>query len=116
MTNALDLAIGSGRVVADAVFAPLGDTMLTVIDVGARNGMFRLPASYAAHAALVGFEPNPEEHAKLLSRSTDAIVGGSEMPRFRREVFHDCAVWDREEERPFFVTAGVGASTMMGEA
>jgi FkbM family methyltransferase len=116
MSNALDLSLPDGRLVAEAILAPLGGASLTVIDVGARNGMFRLPASYTKHAELIGFEPNKEEHAKLVSRTTDAILGGLPMPRFKSESFFDCAVWDRDEERPFYVTAGIGAATMMGQA
>jgi len=114
--NALDLRLPGGRSIAETVLAPLGGATLSVVDVGARNGMFRLPASYARHAELIGFEPNKEEHAKLVGRRTDAILGGVAMPRFRKESFFDCALWDREEERPFYITAGVGAATMMGQA
>jgi FkbM family methyltransferase len=116
MSNALELTLPDGRNVADLILAPLGDVTLTVVDVGARNGMFRLPPAYAKRAELIGFEPNKEEHAKLVGRRTDAIIGGTKMPSFRSERFFDCALWDRAEERPFYVTAGVGASTMMGQA
>jgi FkbM family methyltransferase len=116
MSNALELILPGGATVADTVLAPLGEVTLTVVDVGARNGMFRLPPAYAKHAELIGFEPNKEEHAKLVERRTDAMLGGSSMPHFRSERFFDCALWDRAEQRPFYVTAGVGASTMMGQA
>ncbi len=116
MANGLDIATADGRTIADVIFRPLGDVPLVVVDVGARNGMFMLPASYARRAELIGFEPNADEQAKLSQRKTEAITIGMDMPRFRSEIFHDCALWDREEERPFYITAGVGASTMMGEA
>jgi FkbM family methyltransferase len=116
MSNALALVLPGGATVAETILAPLGDLTLTVVDVGARNGMFRLPSAYAERAELIGFEPNKEEHAKLVERRTDAMLDGSSMPRFRSERFFDCALWDRAERRPFYVTAGVGASTMMGQA
>jgi FkbM family methyltransferase len=116
MMSALDLNISDGRSIADVIFAPVQDPDITVVDVGARNGMFMLPACYARRADLIGFEPNADEFVRLRNRKTEAITKGMEMPRFRNEIYHDCAVWDREESRTLYITRGVGASTMMGEA
>ncbi|MGQ0663095.1 MAG: FkbM family methyltransferase [Pseudomonadota bacterium] len=117
MLNSLDYRTATGRTVGDIVFAPLEEAKIapTVVDVGARNGMFFLPASYTRRADLIGFEPNPEEYRKLVAGDTDAMKAGMRMPAFRSLRYFDCAAWDREEERPFYVTAGPGACTMMGE-
>jgi FkbM family methyltransferase len=115
MADALDLTTPRGKI-GELIFRPLSDPKLAVVDVGARNGMFLLPATYTRRAELIGFEPNEDEYRMLRERRTEAIAQGAKMPRFREETFHDCALWDAEEERTFYITAGVGASTMMGEA
>ena len=60
-----------------------------VVDVGARNGMFLLPAAYTSVATLIGFEPNREEYEKLTTASTDMHVWsahqGQEIPKFKKE-------------------------------
>ncbi|MBI3708575.1 MAG: FkbM family methyltransferase [Proteobacteria bacterium] len=117
MRNSLDARTPDGRTVADIVFAPLDSAKIepAVVDVGARNGTFFLPESYARRAHLYGFEPNPEEYRKLIAGDTDAMKAGMVMPKFGAVSYYDCAVWDGEEERPFYVTGGPGACTMMGE-
>ena len=86
-----------------------------VVDVGARNGFYLLPRHYAEHVTLVGFEPNPEEFAKLDSGTTDAAkqfdAMGIDRPAFKAERYHPYALWDSEQRRPFYVTRGAGAAT-----
>jgi FkbM family methyltransferase len=106
----------SGASVGDILFEPLAAQggELTVVDAGARNGMVISPA-FARHAKIIGFEPNPEEYEKLAAHRTDAGVVGVPIARFAHEEYHNCALWSREEERPFYITAGTGACTLMGE-
>jgi FkbM family methyltransferase len=117
MTDLLALRLPDGRTAIDALCEPIaraGDAP-RVVDVGARNGMFLLPGSYAAKAELVGFEANAIEHRKLVEGDTDAARMGFQGAKFARATYHPCAAWDEEGERPFYVTAGPGACTMMGE-
>ena len=116
LSSALSLKLPSGRSAIDAFVEPIKRTgaLLRVVDVGARNGMMKLPQSYARHAELIGFEPNEVEHRKLVEGTTDAAKGGFVSARYAKETYLDCALWDAEEERNFYVTAGAGASTMMG--
>lgn len=117
MTDILSLRLPDGRTAIDALMAPLekAGTAPVVVDVGARNGMFLLPASYAAKTELVGFEANAVEHRKLVEGNTDATRLGFKGNKFARETYHNCAIWDADETRTFYVTAGAGACTMMGE-
>lgn len=119
MAYALDKKLSDGRNVAEVVFAPLlaANIEPVVIDVGARNGMHEtvIPNSYASRSAIVGFEPNPEEYEKLVAQKTDAQRVGAPMSRFKREEYFQYALWDKEEQRPFYITAGAGACTLMGE-
>jgi FkbM family methyltransferase len=87
---------------------------ITIVDAGARNGMVISPW-LARHAKIVGFEPNPEEYEKLAPHRTDAERAGVPVARFAQEEYHNCALWSREEMRPFYITAGTGACTLMGE-
>jgi len=105
-----------GRTVGELVLEPLlaNDAGLTVIDVGARNGMSELPASYARNAAYVGFEPNHEEYLKLSERRTDAIKAGIAVPRFREETYYPTAIWGSAGTRDLYLTEVTGACTMMG--
>lgn len=105
-----------GNTVESLIFAPIDgrNAELTVVDVGARNGMLLLPA-LARRARLIGFEPNPEEYRKLVDRTTDAERCGEAVAHFKEEEYHNCALWNREEMRPFYITAGTGACTLMGE-
>jgi FkbM family methyltransferase len=106
----------TGRSVAEIVLAPLLEAGITptVVDVGARNGMFLLPDCYSRHSHLVGFEANIREYEKLVQNSTDySKVGGVEPP-FKQKTYHNCAVWEEPAQRDFYVTVGTGACTMMG--
>ncbi len=106
----------SGATVGDILFAPLPQQggELAVVDAGARNGMIISPV-FAQHAKIVAFEPNPEEYEKLAGHRTDALGAGVPIAQFAHEEYHNCALWSREEERPFYITAGTGACTLMGE-
>jgi FkbM family methyltransferase len=116
--TAFDHRLPDSRAVADVVLAPLerAGVQPTVVDVGARNGFDRLPASYTRRAELVAFEPNPEEYRKLADGRTDAALAGYAGSPFRSTRYFDSALWDTDEERPFYVTSAAGASTLMGEA
>ena len=115
--NALDLKTRNGRTVADIALAPLleRDIELVLVDAGARGGMHDIPASYAAHIHLIGFEPNPEEFAKLVEHNTDARREGYIPPRWKKESFKDVALWDKAETRPIYIYNDTGAITLMGE-
>jgi FkbM family methyltransferase len=119
MSHALDKKLSDGRNVADVVFAPLlaANIAPVVIDVGARNGMHAtsIPNSYASRSVIVGFEPNLEEYEKLIGHKTDAQQSGAPMSRFKREEYFQCALWDKDEQRPFYITNGAGACTLMGQ-
>ena len=69
-----EFQVGAGQTIGDIVFAPLDAKGIepVVVDLGARNGMMLLPASYARRARLIGFEPNPEEAKKLITKTTDS--------------------------------------------
>ncbi len=116
--NSLDCLVGKERTVADLVFKPIEsrDSMPLVVDVGARNGMQLLPASYCRRASLIGFEPNPSEHEKLTKGSTDAHKIGAHIPKFSDEKYFQAAIWSESGRRKFFVTVGPGAATLMGHA
>src|SRR5262249_38169909 len=118
MRNSLDYPAGRGQTVLDvlmAALAPRGVDLLRVVDIGARNGMFLLPPSFAAHAELIGFEPTPVEHAKLVSGKTDAAAAGELWPNFKRQRYFQSAAWNADGTGTFYITAGAGACTMMGE-
>ncbi|MGQ0510707.1 MAG: FkbM family methyltransferase [Betaproteobacteria bacterium] len=106
----------AGGSVADLLFAPLAAQggELTIVDAGARNGMIISP-EFARRSRLIGFEPNPEEYEKLAAHRTDAGAAGVPIASFAKEEYHNCALWSREEERSFYITAGTGACTLMGE-
>lgn len=118
MPHLLDSKLSDGRVVADVLFKPLTEqgVDLTVVDVGARNAMHQnvIPSSYAINSKIIGFEPNQEEYEKLIEHTTDAEKIGALISRFKQEIYFNCALWNRAEQRQFYVTAGVGASTLMG--
>lgn len=113
----LDRRTSSGKTVGDIVFAPLmaQGIELMVVDVGARNGMVELPASYAGHANYIGFEPDEVEYEKLRMHNTDAAKIGYVPPRWKSETFHNCALWRNAEMRTFYITDGASACTLMGE-
>jgi FkbM family methyltransferase len=107
-----------GRSVGDVVFAPLEESgrRLEFVDVGARNGSFLLPPSYAARARITGFEPNRVEYEKLVSGRTDAAVLGLKEPAFGARQYFPHAVWSERAERTIYLTAGPGAVSLMGPA
>jgi FkbM family methyltransferase len=119
MISLLDLNV-NGRTVAEAILEPVltAGGVPIVVDVGARNGMWSLPAAYAKHARLVGFEPNREEFERLRDRKTDADTfyarTGEARPRFHDEQYYPYALWDKDEERTLYITRAVGAASMMG--
>lgn len=78
--------------------------------------MLDLPDSYARKARLLGFEPNAEEHRRLVERDTDPIRAGRIPPRFSSEIYLDYALWDQEGEETLTMTTGPGTPTLMGEA
>jgi FkbM family methyltransferase len=86
---------------------------LTAVDAGARNGL-QLSPILAQRTSLVGFEPNPEEHAKLLDHTSDAELEGCPVPTYKSEQYFNCALWEENEDRSFYITAGTGACTLMG--
>lgn len=118
----LDAPTRLGRTVGDIVLGPVdkAGADLLVVDAGARNGMYLLPASYTKRATLVGFEPNPVEYKKLVDNSTDSekyfAQQGITPPKFKGNRFHDCALWDSDGEQTLYITRGPGACTLMGPA
>jgi FkbM family methyltransferase len=117
MTVNLDRPTELGRSVAEIVMAPIVDAGITpvVVDVGARNGIYDIPESYAQYAEFVGFEPNPEEYEKLVAGNTDSMKAGNIGPRFKSNRYHRYALWSADETRTFYITAGPGACTLMGD-
>jgi FkbM family methyltransferase len=115
--NALDLKTRSGKKIVDIAMAPLLDRDIEclLVDAGARGGMHDLPASYAAHIHMIGFEPNPDEYNKLVSRKTDAQLEGLIAPLWKKESFKDLALWDSQETRPIYIFNHTGNVTLMGE-
>jgi FkbM family methyltransferase len=87
---------------------------LKVADVGARNGL-EWPASLSRATHLFGFEPNKVEYDKLIRHQTDAQRLNITQTIFGKEDYFNCAVWSATEERPFYITQGPGACTLMGE-
>lgn len=116
MMPLIDRTLPNGRTVADILFAPLdaaGGT-LEFVDVGARNGSFILPSSYAAHTRITGFEPNPEEYRKLVERRTDSMLAGAKEPVFKDRRYFPNGVWSENKDRTLYITAGAGAVTLTG--
>ena len=79
-----------GKALSEILLNPLQERKisLTVVDVGARNGMFLLPPEYAEKAKYIGFEPNPVEYEKLINKNTDSMELGNKMPRFKEERYY----------------------------
>ena len=119
MARELDCKLKDGDTVMNSVMDPVRDKSieLKVVDVGARNGMHEgvISRSYSKESTLVGFEPNPDEYNKLVTQTTDAEKVGAQMSRFKNEKYFNCALWSNDEKRPFYITAGEGACTLMGE-
>jgi FkbM family methyltransferase len=118
MTPLIDRVLPDGRSVASIVFAPAdkSDRTLNFIDVGARNGNYMLPASYAARTRLIGFEPNRAEYEKLVNGTTDAKAAGLVEPPYKAKSYHPHALWSENTDRTIYLTAGAGAVTLMGPA
>src|SRR5260370_42589863 len=118
MIHLIERRLRDGRAVADIVFAPLEKAggMLEFVDVGARNGSFILPPSYASRARITGFEPNPVEYQKLVERRTDSMKAGAREPAFKARRYFPNGVWSEDVERTLYVTAGAGAVTLTGPA
>ena len=112
-----DTQCGTDKTVGDLVLAPLhaSDIRPTVVDVGARNGIYEIPIGYAKQADFVGFEPNPVEFEKLKARNTDSMKAGSVHAQFWSSHYHPFALWSENEERTFYITTGPGACTLMGD-
>jgi FkbM family methyltransferase len=83
--------------------------LLTLVDVGARNGVFEL-RDVAEFVVAYGFEPNPAEYAKLLSGETDL---GLPLPGYRSLEYVSCALGSRPGRSRFYVTRGPGASGLL---
>ncbi len=116
MFDAFQNRMPDGTTVEQLVFGPLDKSKagITVVDAGARNGMLLAP-SLARRTRIIGFEPNPAEYEKLKGHSTDAQRAGVPIASFKDEEYYNCALWNKEEERQFYITAGTGACTLMGE-
>jgi FkbM family methyltransferase len=118
MTALIDRILPDGRSIAEIVFALADSAGVTfnIVDVGARNGNYMLPRSYAKRTRLIGFEPNRVEYEKLVTGTTDAKAAGlSELP-YREKAYHPHALWSESTERTLFLTAGAGSVTLMGPA
>jgi len=111
-----ELSLSSGKTIGKTILASVQDEDIdpTIVDVGARNGMFFLPTGYTSSSRFVGFEPNEVEYRKLVDEKTAAMVASGLRPPFKNKKYFNCAVWDKKEERDFFVTKGPGACTLMG--
>jgi FkbM family methyltransferase len=110
-----------GKTIFEHVARPLKDAGISplVVDCGARNGMVILPPAYTEISTMVGFEPNPEEYYKLTQGETDLQAwrrkhSGDSIPKFSKERYFDCAVWDQAGTQTLYVTQGPGACTLMG--
>jgi FkbM family methyltransferase len=113
-----DFPVTGGGTIGDIVCAPLdrAGLELAVVDLGARNGMYHAPPSYSRRAKIIGFEPNTKEYEKLTSGATDMSRAGEAAPLFKSAEYHPFAVWRARERRQLYITATVGASTLMGES
>jgi FkbM family methyltransferase len=112
----LDSKLADGRAVAGIVFEAVdrAGAMLNLVDVGARNGNYLVPHSYAARTRITGFEPNRTEYDKLVKGRTDARLAGLAEPEFRERKYNPYALWSDNAERTIYLTTGPGAVTLMG--
>lgn len=85
-----------------------------IVDVGARNGMFILPNEYAKNSSYIGFEPNTEEYNKLINEKSSSLQFSKKI-NFKKEKYLNTALWNKKCKKRFYITSGVGASTLMGE-
>ena len=118
MSSLFDRQLADGRLASAVLFACLdqSDIELGFVDVGARNGSFLLPESYANRACIYGFEPNQAEYEKIISGTTDAKAAGLGEPEFRRKSYYPSALWSERGTRTLYIPVGVGAATLMGPA
>jgi FkbM family methyltransferase len=116
--STLDYRLKSGETILETIFGLVfkAEERLLVIDVGARNGIQLLPKSYTSKAHLIGFEPNIIEYEKLVLSDTDAQKSGEQTAGFLTEKYFQYAIWSHSGKRPFFITQGPGACTLMGES
>ena len=116
MIPLIERRLANGHAVADVLFAPLeaAGALVEFVDVGARNGSFILPPSYAARARITGFEPNPEEYRKLVERRTDSMLAGAREPAFKDRRYFPNGVWSENKDRTIYITTGAGAVTLTG--
>src|SRR5712675_3545618 len=98
MNPLIERTMADGRSIATVVFGPLDSSRATLefVDIGARNGSFILPASYAARARITGFEPNPVEYQKLVERRTDSMKAGAREPAFKGRRYFPTGVWSED--------------------
>lgn len=91
----------------------LGTRSLVVVDAGARNKTWELPR-LAPFCDVVGFEPNREEHAKILAGTTDLEVVQKvrDLP-YRSVRYLDKALADRPGRATLSITRGAGASSLL---
>jgi FkbM family methyltransferase len=115
--STFDFEVVDGRSIGQIVLEPLirNSAELLTIDIGARNGMQLLPSTYCANSSFIGFEPNPEEYQKLITKNTDAHKIGAHIPAFLNQKYYPYAVWDINGNHDFYITVGPGASTLMGK-
>jgi FkbM family methyltransferase len=118
MAILIERTLPDGRSIAAIAFAPLDEAggQFEFVDVGARNGSFLLPPSYAKRARITGFEPNRVEYEKLVSGKTDAALVGLKEPVFAARRYFPHAVWSERAERTIYLTVGPGAVSLMGPA
>lgn len=118
MDRLIESFLPGGRSVSSIVFAPMKSEAgrLEFVDVGARNGSFLLPPSYAARSRITGFEPNRVEYEKLVIGQTDAAAFGLKEPPFKERRYFPHAVWSESAERTLYITVGPGAVSLMGPA
>jgi FkbM family methyltransferase len=88
------------------------DADITFVDVGARNGVIELRA-FPDRVDAYGFEPNPDEFAKLESGATDAAVIGVHPPAYRSLRHFPYAIADVDGRAPLYVCKAAAASGLL---
>jgi len=110
--------VNNSETVGEFISKPLIASGITqsIVDVGARSGMFELPESFTSGVDFIGFEPNPIEYKKLIEGKTDSILAGGKQPAFKTKRYFPTAVWSDDSERRLNITIGAGACSLCGEA
>lgn len=85
------------------------DVSLTLVDVGARNGVIAL-AALAPFTDAYGFEPNPREFEKLETGETGSKLIGIEPPPYRSLRHFPYALSDRDGTATLYITRATGAA------